>query len=340
MTATNPCYNPAAFAPDNKPLLSAPQWQFVQLYLQDCHNLPTDFPFADSQKSYNIIRSAAATFQNTTLPEAYTMANKLFNQGQTASATFEGVLGVLGSGSASKDTLVSLFKPLVESATNAQAGAKTVFDQSQTFVNTLSTQGGLLSEYKNNYINKAGGLESQIKTLEASITQERTKIQAAQSSILHDQKVINDTKYYSWIPLVGTIVALVEIITHDKDIEKQEGIIKDAIKAIQGYNATLQKDESEVAQLIYAEKFNQDQVKQINTVLPDIQKIEGVWGTIAAELGDVLGNIEKAQSKSSLEGLKCLAAVYLTTAEKEWNSVANDANDFMINFYLKPVPKS
>lgn len=334
MTATNPCYNPAAFAPDNKPLLSKSQWQYVQLYLQDCAHLPTNFPFADSQKSYNIIRSAATSFKTQTLPEAQKMANILFNQGESASSSFAAVLSLVSAKQATKETLTAIYQPLIDSATKARTAATAIFNQTKDFADTLGTQGSLLTEYKQNYINKSGGLKTEIEALEASITQERSKIHSAQGKILSDNNVIKDTKYYSWIPLIGGIVALAEIISHDKDIQKQEGIIKDALKALEGYNATLQKDKSEMAQLIYAEKFNQEQVTQINTVLPDIQKIEGVWAAIGLELQDVLDHIKKARSQSELTGITCLASLQLTTAQKEWGTVANDANDFLENFYL------
>jgi len=313
----------------------------IQLYLQNCANLPLlvgpkppkEFPFKDSVDVYKIIHQGAAIFQTITLPEANKMANTLYNEGTSADATFSAVINLM-AGEPSKEVLQQLFSVLHKTASEAQVSAQKIFDDTKSFADMLGKQGLSLTSLKNKYINEAGGLKTKIENINLSITGEHTKISAAQTKITQDNKVINDTVYYSWIPLVGTIVALVEIIEHDKDIETQLGIIKKAVTAIQGFNTELGKDKAEMAQLIYAETFNKNQVQEMNNVLPKLQKIEGAWGTIAVELSDVIGNINKAEG-NALKDIQCLSAVYLTTAQKEWLQVANDAHDFMQNFYVK-----
>lgn len=350
MSTNNACYNPSTFTPDNKPLLSKADWSMVQLYLQDCANLPlkvgpnppSEFPYQDSVDVYKIIHSGAAVFQTKTLPAANKMANTLYNEGTTADAAFSAVIQLMDSPNPDKEALEQLFTALQKTASDAQVGAQAIFQGTKTFADMLGKQGIQLTALKNKYVNEAGGLKTKIQNLNLSITSEKTIIQQAQAKIVSDNKVINDTVYYSWIPLVGTIVALVEIIEKDKDIEAQLKIIKGAVTKIQGYNSELAADKAEMSQLIYAEDFNQSQVNQMNEALPKLQKIEGAWGTIATELGDVLANIQKAEGQA-LKDIACLSAVYLTTAQKEWLQVANDAHDFMTNFYVLPVsqmPKS
>jgi hypothetical protein len=66
-------------------------------------------------------------------------------------------------------------------------------------------------------------------------------------------------------------------------------------------------------------------------VTPVLQKIEGAWGTIGQELSAVLGQISNAQEPKTIP---CLAQVALTTAANEWHDIANDAHNYMTNFYI------
>jgi hypothetical protein len=345
MTSTNPCYNPATFNPDNKPLLSKGDWSMVQLYLEDCKNLPLvvghtppkEFPYKDSVDVFKLIHAGAATFKTVTLPAANQMANTLYNLGMQADASFEAVVNIMAE-NPNKDVLKQLFGALHKTASDSQIAAKDIFKGTKKFVDMLDTQGQALTSLVNKYVDETGGLKTKIKNLKLSIQGEQTKINEAQTKIAQDNKVIHDTVYYSWIPLVGTIVALVEIIEHDKDIEKQLDIIKGAVSEIQKCNKELHKDQAQMAQLVYAESFNKHQVKLMNQTLPNLQKIEGAWGTIKTELSDIITNIDKAEGQA-LKKIQCLSEVYLTTAQKEWLQVANDAHDFMMNFYIKPVSK-
>lgn len=336
------CYNPDTFTPNNQPLLSKAQWQQVQFYLHNCQQLPVkvgndptkgEFPYADSVAVYKTIQSSAATFQTGALNDANAMANTLYNYGEQTKATFGAVAQLISNGSADRVVLQKLFGSLKEVTSNYQAAAKKIFTETEAFATTIGTAKGDLTAITQKYVNQAGGLKSDIEKLKLDVQYQHSVITEAQTNILHDQKVIKDTVYYSWIPLVGTIIALVEIITHEKDIQEQLQKIKGAVTQIQSDNSKIATDQANMAQLVYAETFNNNQVDLIAGVLPNIQKIEGAWGTIATELGDVMGNIDKASDPSQIP---CLKNIALTTAVNEWGSVANDAHNFMLNFYVQP----
>ncbi|WP_375280815.1 hypothetical protein [Pseudooctadecabacter sp.] len=336
------CYNPDSFTPNNQALLSKAQWQQVQFYLNNCMQLPLkvgndpskgEFPYADSVAVYKTIHSSAAAFQTGTLPDASAMANALYNYGQTSVATFGAVAQLIQQGSADRVVLQKLFSNLKSETAGYQAAAKKIFTETEVFANTIGTAKGDLTAITKKYVDQSGGLKSQIEALKIDVQTQQSIITEAQTKILGDKKVIKDTVYYSWIPLVGTIIALVEIITHEKDIQEQLKKIKAAVTQIQTDNSKIATDEANMAQLIYAETFNNKQVDLIAGVLPNIQKIEGAWGTISQELGDVMGNIDKASDPSQIP---CLKNIALTTATNEWQTVANDAHDFMLNFYVQP----
>lgn len=336
------CYNPDSFTPDNQPLLSKGQWQQVQFYLNNCMQLPTkvgddpskgEFPYADSVAVYKTIQASAHDFQSGALKGASAMANTLYNYGEQSKATFGAVAQLIANGSGDRVVLQKLLGSLKAATSGYQTDAQDIFSGTKTFADTIGTAKGDLTAITKKYVDQAGGLKSDIETLKVDVETQHSIITEAQSKILGDKKVINSTVYYSWIPLIGTIIALVEIITHEKDIQDQLKKIKGAVTQLSQDNIKIAKDEASIAQLVYAETFNTKQVDLIAQVLPNIQKIEGAWGTIGNELGDVLGNIDKASDPSSIP---CLQNVALATAVNEWETVANDAHDFMLNFFVQP----
>jgi hypothetical protein len=333
------CYNPKIFTPDNKPLLSKGQWSMIQLFLVDAANLPLTneaFPDPASIPIFKAIHDAAAFFKSDTLPKSNALGNTLYNYGSTANATFAALVNIMETPNPDKNVLLQLFGNLQNFAQQAQIEAKQVFDGTQGFVNVLGDQKSKLDKVVTDEVNAKSGYQSQITVLNNDITAQRSSITSAQATITSDKKVIHDTVYYSWIPLIGTIVALAEIITSSDDIKKQLGIINDAVKAIQGDNLKLEPLNQKVGQLIYAQDFNNGQIKQIGEVMPVLQTIQGAWGTISSELGDALGHINNAQA-DQLKGLTYLAEVELTTAANQWQDVANDAHDYMMNFYITPA---
>lgn len=341
MGNANACYNPNVFNPDNKPLLSKGDWQMIQGFLVDAANLPITeaaFPDPKSIPIFKSIHDTSHVFQTETMPKANGLANKLYNYGQKANATFAAVIKLMDQDPIDKEALGSLYASLEKTASASQAEAEAVYTGTKSYSDSLTVSQKNLEKVVNEEVSATGGLKSQVEILKNDITSEKGAITSAQASITHDKKVIKDTVYYSWIPLVGTIVALVEIIEKEKDIKKQFDIINANIKLIQEQNKKVTELNGKIAQLVYAQNFNNGQIKQIGAVTPSLQKIQGAWGTIAKECGDVLGNIKDAQQQD-LKTNACLAAVALTTAANEWHDVANDAHDFMLNFYITPVEK-
>jgi hypothetical protein len=331
------CYNPEVFKPNNQPLLSKGQWSMVQLFLVDAANLPlsttgpNSFPDEKAVPIFRKIHDAAAFFKSNTLPKSNELGNSLYNYGTTAHATFRALINIMDQPKPDKDTLRNLFGNLSSMAAKSQTDAGDVFNGTKAFANELTTQKPLLETVVRDEITARGGLQSQITILNNDITAQQGTIQSAQAAIVQDRKVINDTVYYSWIPLVGTIVAVAIIIARNEDIKTQLNRINGAVAKIQEDNGKLQPLNARVAQLAYAQNFNNGLITKIGDVLPVIQTIQGAWGTINSLLGNVIGHINTAQDPKSIG---CLAAIELTTAANIWKDVAGDAHAYMQNFYV------
>lgn len=334
------CYTPNTFRPNGQPLLSKADWQSIQLYINTAKQLPltkATFPDEAVLPIFRALHDAALDFETTTLPAAHSLANELYNYGNTAKATFNALVKLLEQPNIDRASIEGLFTNLIQQAQGEQAKAKDIFTQVQTFEGVLSTSEGQLETAIRNEVDAVAGLATQISQLNLDISTQQATIQSAQSQILSDKQVIHDTVYYSWIPLIGTIVAVAEIIVHNNDIKDQIAKIQTATAAVQADNDKLRPLNARLGQLNLAKSATTGQRDQIKGVLPAIQKIEGAWGTISLELQNVLSNIKLAEENALQTHVKCLAEVQLTTAVAEWQDVANDAHNFLMNFYLLPV---
>ena len=85
--------------------------------------------------------------------------------------------------------------------------------------------------------------------------------------------------------------------------------------------------------MTYAVQYNQHMIGEIDRAMRGSELIQGAWKTIAAELGLVVQNVASATAEQ-LANNPCLAAISLSTAASEWADIAQDAQKFMLNFYV------
>jgi outer membrane murein-binding lipoprotein Lpp len=233
------CYNPDTFRPADTPLLAKGQWSMVQLFLVDAANLPLTteaFPDEGAIPIFRKIHDASAIFASSVLPKSMATGAALYNYGMTSAATFEAVANLLNQANPDRTTLSSLFGSLTKSAADAQSAAGDLFTGTKAYADELSRQKPLLLKLVSDEMTSAGGLKSQIDPLNTDIEAQRAVIKAAQVAITQDAKVIHDTVYYAWIPLIGAIVALAESISSQNDIQAQLQRIQTAVNQIETDN--------------------------------------------------------------------------------------------------------
>jgi hypothetical protein len=332
-------YNPTVFAPNNKPLLDKGQWSMVQLFLNDARRLPTteqQFPDARAIPIFNAVRAASSHFELNTLPRANQLGNQLYNYGTTADATFRGVIQLMDQPSPNKDALRQLFGNVRDTAQRCGTEASAVEAAVKDFGNELDTGGRNLKVVVDRELTDAGGLKARIELIQNDIKTQDAAITAAQAAITADQRVINDTVYYSWIPFIGTIVAVSLIIANEKDIQEKLGIINAAVAKKRTDNNDLAPLNTRLTQLTYCQQFNGNQISQMAKMAPILGDLRSAWSTMATNLGNILQNINLAEA-NQLKSMDVLAPVQLTAAVNQWQQVANDAHSYMMNFYVRPV---
>ena len=331
------CYSPKTFTSGNAPLLSLGQWQMLQLYLVDAMNLPltsTDMPYADILDIYTKLHNAAIAFHGNVLPKAQILGSQLYNYGKTANLTFNAVVQMMSAAMPNKEAILQLLSYLQTTAENYQTDANEVFTGIENFISDTQQEVSDLTAAVTRETDKIGADKLQIQSLQSQYDLKFADKQQAQAQIVNDQNAIDSTKYYSWIPFVGTAIAVSKIISNQNDIKSQLNRINDDIQAMQGFQNEIQNVSVEIGHLTYAAKYNQHMADEVNNALGGMQLIESAWKTIASEIGDVVGNIRNAAA-AELKDQPCLASVMLTAASNEWQDVATDANSFTLNFYLQ-----
>lgn len=342
MSARNPCFNPKNFTPAKGALLSLGQWQMLQLYLVDAQNLrltPEEMPFASIREIYVKLNAQAIDFNRDVLPEAQGLGNKLVDYGRTASKSFQAMTKLMQSSTPDVKAILQLLNSLKNTATNYRKDAESVFDAISLY--TLDTQQNLtdLNDGIRAEMSMIAKDKSEITVLQSDYTSVYANKQSAQSQIVRDQKVIRDTKYYSWIPFIGTAVATGEIISKEHNIQEQLDIISADVAEMQKITTRMNSLHKQVAQLVYSQNFNRHMVSEVTNAMNGLQLFQGAWGTIVQELEDVINNLNNAKS-ASLKDQKCLTSVYLATAATEWEQVGENAEAFTLNFYLQPASKT
>jgi hypothetical protein len=338
MGLASDCYNPKTFKPGNNPLLSVGQWQMLQLYLVDAMNLPltsADMPYPDVLAIYKKLHTEAVDFHGSTLGQALSMGNKLYSYGQTASRTFRGVVQLMDQPAPNKEAILQLLGNLQQTAATYQTGANGIFNAIESYISATQAEARDLSAAVKRETDKIMTERSQIQILQGRYNALYADKQQAQATIVNDENTINETKYYAWIPFVGTAVAVGEIIAKRNDIQQQLIRINNDIAEMQRIQGEIQRVDKEVAHLTYTAQYNAHMIEEINGAMQGTQLIESAWKTIANELGDVVGNIKMAAAQE-LKNQACLASVALSAAADEWQDVANDAQSFTLNFYLAP----
>lgn len=336
-----PCYNPSVFRPDNKPLLDVRQWREIQLFLVTASQLPLtadSYPEPRALPIFNTIHAAAGTFQSAVLPRTVALGQAIWDFGQASMDTFSSIVELMQQqGGPDKGDIAELYHELISIASEQEAEVAEMVAGTVTFSQALEQVEVPLEALVATITAELGPLQDQVTKLTLDVKTQNEIITVAQRAILDDQRVIHDTRYYAWIPIIGAIVAAAEIGTHSQDIRDQVSRIDAASAVVKSDTAALNALHETIEHLTMAQTLLTNLGTVLGEVLPAVKAISGAWNGIGGELSEVVKNIENSEA-SELANMKCLAQVRLTTAVNEFEIVRNDAHDFNLNFQMEPAP--
>lgn len=342
---TNPpdalmCYQPRTFTPDDKPLLSVDQWQKLQMFLETAIALPTTedkYPDRRALPLFAAIQGSSATYKASTLPNAANVGEAIYNFSLDSQTHFAAVAALVAAPDDCRDQVLELYEDIISSASNELAGALKVSDDTKAYADVLRGLDNPLKTLVAQITVELGSLGDQYRKISAEVDVQNKKLQDAQDAILNDRKIIHDTVYYAWIPIIGTIVAVAEIKTHNDDITAQMATIASVTSEIGVLDQQLQALSDKISHLQQAQTLLQNQTALLESVLPVVIGIAGSWNVILQGLQLVKDAVQKSDEQV-MRAHPCLAEAALATAAKEYEQVAADAHHFMENFWMAPAP--
>jgi hypothetical protein len=333
-------------------VLSKPEWIAIQTYVTEGMSLPTtDAEFRKSLgagapkdlsdfvqliTAYQGIYGHCKTWQDDTFPKTVELASDI------APVYYPPILAEArklitnpddpDAKAALKAILDQLQKEAQQRATKATDVAKevkTFADNTQSDKDTLvgiDGKGGLVKYYDDKY----GKTSKDVEQLNKDIVAQREILKAANDEYDHDVIVATTTPTYGWWFPVGTIAAAVVAgIYGDKAVKALERA-RAAQRKIDELTDKLAAD-ANLMNAIYLASFGMNNItRSLSAALPVIQKIQGVWGAIASDLGAIVTLIDT----NIREVPPIIMNLGVELAIKSWANVAAAADAYRVHAYV------
>jgi hypothetical protein len=342
--------------------LSSDQWTAIQTYVRNALALPTTLDqfknllgtgapadlsdFTKLVTLWSQMNTSCANWQSTIFPNTVSLSSDIYEYGSNKAPVYYNAIiaeaNVLIAHPDSTDpanqqaaaALKAILDVLQKYATDSQAKAKAVSDSIQAFATemqgfqtTLSGPDGK-GGYQKYYNDEYGSESQEQKSLNDQIAQARDNLAIDQAQYNHDKIVACTTPTYAWIWPVGTIAAaIVAGIYGHKALEDLDNINADN-DTINTLSAEIAADANMINALTLANSSIGGMVTAINNALPVVQAIEGAWGSIKDDLGDIATMIDTIMNLG------------VTSAITAWANVAELANNYRLYAYIGNAPSS
>jgi len=341
-------------------ILAKTEWIAIQTYVTDALALPvtpdefkaslgpgapTDLAdFLQLIAAYKGINSHCSVWQNTTFPKTVDLASKIYEYGavkapvyyppilkeaqilitdpdnQQAKAVLKAIL----------DNLQAQATDYANQATAAELEIKTFADQTESDRVTLvgpHGKEGLVKYYNDKY----GTASKDVEDLVKDIAAQRLILKSANDEYDHDVIVASTTPTYAWIFPAGTIAAAVVAgIYGDKAVKALERA-RAAQEKINALTGKMEADANLMTAIHLAMNGTSTIVQSLAAALPVVQKIRGVWSGIAADMAHIVKLIDDDIRKVP----PIIMSLGVDEAMKAWYNVAQAANQYRVNAYVK-----
>jgi hypothetical protein len=342
--------------------LSKTEWVTIQTYVDDALVLPTteaEFrkslgegapkDLADFLKliaAYKAINEHCMAWKSSAFPHTVALANTVYEYGtHKAPAYYPAILKeaeVLEkdpNNEPAKNALQVILGKLETDAGSYATEAEAVTAEVQKFADATlkdktELQGGPGVEGLMPYYAREYGEKSKVaQAIPQKIQELKRELEHAEAEYRHDVIVASTTPTYAWVPIAGWIAGgVVAGIYGHRAVEELR-----KVHALEAQIAELQAIErAEVSLMLAITAAERGMVaiaKALSEALPVIQKIQGVWAALAADVRAILKIIDEdiAQAPAIIMGLG------VEEAEKAWYNVALAADGYRKNAYVREV---
>jgi hypothetical protein len=365
-----PLYNiaPDAIADPGTPggpgfTLSRPEWIAIQAYSTDALALPTTADafrkslgagaptdlsdFNRLIEAYEAVHEHVTTWTTTTFPASVALAGDVYQYGTVKAPVYyprildeAKILERDPHDEQAKAALKAMLDSLKRDADEKSGKARQVSTDIAQFAADSELdkvtlvggdgKGGLVKYYDTKY----GSTSTEVEQLIKDIADQKRILKTANDEYDHDVVVAATTPTYAWFWPLGTIAAAVVAGVYGKRATDA----LDRARAAQGKIDTLADKLAADANLLVAihnaEVGAGNIVRGLTETLPVIQKIQGVWGGIAADLGALSALVD-----DDIRNVPpIIMDLGIDEAIKAWHQVALRADAYRVNAYVKEQP--
>lgn len=342
--------------PNSPYFMSKGEWHDVQCYIEAGISMPTSSQdaviklginpsdgdhFSDLWSAYQRVQEHCSDFKTNIFPKTVNLAAKISNYGANMVPVFyKGLMDVLTSIDDGKITndegQKKVGRILDKLLSTAQIEAKRANDVAASIdgfiVQTQKDQaflGPILNKYRTEYegYDGASGLLAQYRQ---QVNDANAEIARWNDEYRHDVTVASTTVTYAWITPLGTIAAAIVAGIYGQKA-------RDALKEIDSWKDTLASVETKLASALLLDadlnlvnRSMEGLVAKLQAALPILQKIEGIWHAMAADIGNIIDTIN-----NDIKGAPTfIAELGVDVAIGQWKAVADAADQYRVNAYV------
>jgi hypothetical protein len=342
--------------------LSSSEWYAIQSYVLSGLALPTTTDalktalgsgapadmsdFIPLLNAYVSINSHVNTWQTDTFPSSVSLASDIHSYSQQAPTYYNAILPLAQKLTANPNdqpslaALTAVLGILSKSATQFQQNAAAVATKIQNFAKQTQSdlvvlsgtdgESGLVKYYNDQY----GATSADVENINNQLKAEKLVLDAANEEYNKDVVIASTSPTYAWVFPFGTIAAAVVAgVYGDKAVKALERA-RAAQQQINSLSAQLVADANLLIVINLIESGIGNILGKLQSALPIIQKIEGVWGAIADDLNNLINLIQN----NIADALPIIMNLGVESAITAWTAVGTEADAYRLNAYITVTP--
>lgn len=354
-TTSKPSIGPGALQPQGTDpfLLSKPEMVLVQTYVEAGTRLPASRAdmqaklgiaasdvdqFDDLIGAYKNTYDHCSYFKTVTFPMSVGLASDIvaYNvkvpiyYGALNTIILQWQAGTLSDEDAKKKFQL-IFTNLRNQAQTFSDSAKDVKQKMIDFVEETKADQGFLQPIQTRYKAKYESQGGVIDTFTKEITNDNNQITFWNDQYSHDVIVAATTPTYAWVFPIGTIAAGIVAGIYGKKAT-------DALDNVHDYQNKLAQAEDGLRQALIL-KHDLDLANSsldgilaaLNAALPVLEKMEGIWGALADDLGNIVTQILDNDIGKADVLIKDLGVAEAISA---WAAVSKLADNYRLSAYI------
>ncbi|RGB35928.1 hypothetical protein C1646_623273 [Rhizophagus diaphanus] len=350
-TSLNPPSDLIQTQPNGKKLLAVQTQDMValQVYVEAATRVPTtneelkekttvddDFSeFASMLNANKNVKAHCVTFRDVTFPESVSCASDIYNYGKKAPIFMGAVQKIYDKYDENpekyKKEVEQVMDNLIKDATKYGEKATAVKNKFHQFSKETEDDRSILKPIHEGFLQKLN--DHAIEDLNKQIENAQSDLKKYQAEYDYDVTVAATTPTYAWLGPIGFICAAAVAGTYGQRATDALNSVKRCEKEIERLSSDLKKAIKLRREISIVDGSLNDILGKINSAITALNKIEGAWGAIA----DDIGNIRDKLKEDILDVPPFIASLGIEEAITNWTTVAQMANEYRQSAYTKEV---